>query len=548
MTRRTRTLSLGALAVTLVLALTACADEPAAPSTAAVERGTVATRVSASGALASIRTQNLGFPKGAQLKELNVKVGDQVRPGQVLARLDTFFFQQTLNQQQAQLLNQQAQLNRLTNGNTVEQAERSLSQARDIRSATKRNADAVNNANESATGQARKQFEFAKKRYDEVYTNNPTNRSGCTAAGTPNGALASGGAPSAPGSPNLLGGLGGSGGSGSGSGSAPGNAAPAPPTPLADCPAVATAKQNLLTAKTNLDAAQETERVGRTQGKLSVENAQQGVVTAQNDRDTAGNDAPANIEAQRALVANARAMVALARRDLDNTVLYAPLAGTVTVINGAVGEFLGAQSGTTALAPGTSAAIPGVGASATSGDTIVSTDGNRNGGTFITLGNVNTYQVVVPFEESDAARVAPNQLVEVSFDAVPDLVRNGRVLSIAPSGTDLSGVTNYYATIVLTESDPRLRDGQTAEAAVLTTSKSDVLTVPNNAVSSVGGRSFVMLVGADGVPVQTPFEPGMVGDDRTEVLSGLIEGQRVQLPQATVTATPDDSGGGGGPR
>jgi len=84
-----------------------------------VERGSISVKVSASGAIASITAQNLGFPKGAQIKEINVHVGDTIRAGQVLARIDPFSFQQTLNQQQAQLQNQQAQLNKIINGSTV---------------------------------------------------------------------------------------------------------------------------------------------------------------------------------------------------------------------------------------------------------------------------------------------------------------------------------------------------------------------------------------------------------------------------------------------
>jgi HlyD family secretion protein len=550
MTRHPRPLSLGALAVALVTVLAGCGDEPPAPTTATVQRGDVATMVSASGALASITTQNLGFPKGAQLKELNVKVGDTVRPGQVLARLDSFAFQQMLNQQQAQLQNQQAQLNRLLNGNTVEQAQRSLDQAEEIVSATRRNVEAqlrLDRTNveraEVALNNAERQKNQAERNLDYCRSQPAsTPRALGGAAGRSGGGGAGGfgalGMPGGDDDRDRDGVLGGNDGTYS---EDEGGADPC----TQQVSALNQARTAQVQARTTLEQARKQKKVNETQGQLSIENAQQSLITARNNRDTAGSDTPANIEAQRALVANAAAAVALARRDLDNTVLFAPMAGTVAVINGAVGEFLGAQSGTTSLAPGTTAAIPGVGASAITGETIVSADGNRNGGTFITLSNVDTYQVVVPFEESDAAKVAPNQEVEVSFDAVPDLTRRGRVLSVAPSGTDISGVTNYYATIVLTEGDPRLRDGQTAEASVLTTSRNNVLTVPNNAVTNIGGRSFVTTPGPDGQPVQTPFQPGLVGDDRTEVLSGLSEGQQILLPQATVTATP--GGGRGGP-
>jgi HlyD family secretion protein len=159
---------------------------------------------------------------------------------------------------------------------------------------------------------------------------------------------------------------------------------------------------------------------------------------------------------------------------------------------------------------------------------------------------VNSFQVVVPFEESDAAKVAPNQRVEVTFDAIPDLTRTGTVLSVAPAGTDISGVTNYYATVLLTETDPRLKPGQTAEAGVLVNAVDNVLVVPNAAVIRQGGRTFVNVPGPDGKPMQAAFQPGMVGDDTTQVMSGLRENQEILLPQAQVSPTGPQGGRGGG--
>jgi multidrug efflux pump subunit AcrA (membrane-fusion protein) len=158
------------------------------------------------------------------------------------------------------------------------------------------------------------------------------------------------------------------------------------------------------------------------------------------------------------------------------------------------------------------------------------------------VNNIDTYQVVVPFEESDAAKVRPNERVQVTFDAIPDLELAGTVLSVAPNGVNISGVTNYYATILLVRSDPRLKAGQTAEASVVTNSLDNVLVVPNAAVIKQGGSSYVNLPGPNGEPTRQRFTPGAVGDDNTQVLSGLSEGQQILLPQGTAGVT---RGGGG---
>jgi len=158
----------------------------------------------------------------------------------------------------------------------------------------------------------------------------------------------------------------------------------------------------------------------------------------------------------------------------------------------------------------------------------VSADGALSG---VTAGAGSV--LVVPFEESAAANIVAGQPVQVTFAAVPGLERDGSVLAVAPGGVNISGVTNYYVTIVLAAGDPRLRAGQTATAAVHTGSAHNVLVVPNAAVLRDSGGSYVRTPGPDGSPVRTPFRPGVVGDQTTQVLSGLAEGQRVLLPAPT---------------
>jgi HlyD family secretion protein len=523
-----------------------------------VERGTVANKVSASGALSAVTSQNLAFPKGAQLREVDVKVGDRVAPGQVLARQDDFAFRQALNQAQAQLDNQQALLDKIINGNPIEQAENSLDQARQILDATQEQTEAQLRLDDNTVDRARKQLQFDQRQADlaqrQVQQNNCSmmTSGGKSSSGKHGAAASEEPVAPTPGSGGLLGAL--SGGAGGGSA---GSLSTLTQDNQQQCQSLIqnlqAAKRQVVASQTALQQAQKQRDVNAATGRVAEENARQGVVTAQNNLDTANSDTPANRDAQEALVDNARAQVALAQKDVDNSVLYAPVAGTVSAINGSVDEFVGAGGGTTAKAPGTNAGIPGVGAAATSDASSSSVTGapsaTRPGGqAFIVLNDVNSFQVVVPFEESDAAKVKPNQRVDVTFDAVPDLTLPGTVLSIAPSGTAISGVTNYYATVLLSQTDPRLKAGQTAEAGVLVNAVDNVLVVPNSAVIKQGGRSLVSVPGPDGKPVQVPFQPGAVGDDTTQVVSGLHEGQEILLPQAQVQGTPGGGGGRGGGR
>lgn len=139
---------------------------------------------------------------------------------------------------------------------------------------------------------------------------------------------------------------------------------------------------------------------------------------------------------------------------------------------------------------------------------------------------------VIPFQESDAANIIAGQRARVTFTAVPGLQLDGSVLAVAPGGVNISGVTNYYVTVVLAQGDPRLRAGQTVEVSVITASVDNALVVPDAAVTREGGRSYVNTPGPSGQPVRVQFQAGATGGGNTQVLSGLSEGQVVLLTRS----------------
>jgi HlyD family secretion protein len=550
--------------VTVLGAASGCGSAPPPPPTGRVERGTVATQVSASGSLSAIREQNLGFPMTGQLKEVAVKVGQRVSPGQILARQDDFLLRQTLNQLQGQLNSQQALLSEALNDTTIHGDQASLEETRRIVTATEKSVDAELASDASAIRSAHKQLDLDSYTFDRYREQLHADQVSCSASGgVPSGGAgevsaipsrasngsAGTGAPTSSG-PNSSIGVGpaqagvenpikagpvSAGVAGAGPVGGTGNGNPACNRIGQDQANVLTLHQQVLTDKSTLTAAVQKENVDRTQGLVSVENARQNVVTAQNALQAAVVNRPFTIDQQAALVGSIAAQVAGAQRNVDNTVLRAPVAGTVSVLNGAVGEWVQPSMGTSALAPGTHAPIPGLnGVTSSTSSTLgnPATGAQRPGGTqFLVLDNVNSFRVVVPFEESDAAKVAPNQQVNVTFDAIPDLTRTGTVLSVAPSGADISSVINYYVTVVLNETDPRLKDGQTAQVRVVTNQVDNVLTIPNSAVRRRGEQTTATVVDPNGTQEQVSFQAGLVGDTRTQIISGLSEGQQVVLRQ-----------------
>lgn len=97
-------------------------NRPAAASTTyrfvAAQRTNLAATVATTGSLVPISQVKLSFKSGGKLKELNVKVGDVVKAGAVLARLDTTDLEFTLAQNMVSLENAQLKLAQLKAGPT----------------------------------------------------------------------------------------------------------------------------------------------------------------------------------------------------------------------------------------------------------------------------------------------------------------------------------------------------------------------------------------------------------------------------------------------
>jgi HlyD family secretion protein len=487
-------MALAATAVVVALSAGACGSQAAPPpQTVRVERASVSTGVDSTGSVSSVGSTNLGFPTGGQLTAVDVKVGDRVTAGQVLATIDDFAARRQLQQARAQLAGQQAQLDKVEDGTSVQGAQNSVDAAASIVSATERQVHATLGADDAAAAGASGGSTAGMAGVSGTSTGS------ATGAGATGGVVGGAMSLATSAASGAMGAVGAATGAGASSATSPAQA----------------------TAKRQADAAA---------GDLQIANARQGQVTAQNNLDAASAARPNDLAAARAAVDAARAQVAVARQAVTNTTLRAPSDGTITALNGGVGEFVTPSGSTTPVAPGTDAAIPG--AAQAAGSAAAAAGGaspSRPGGTqFLVLQNLTRYAVVVPFQEVDAAQIAPQQHVSVSLDAIPDRTLDGTVLAVAPSSTAIGGSVEYYVTVALPD-DPRVHDGQSARATVITAESGPKISVPNRALHRQGNATTVTVVTPDGRQVPTPVTTGLAGPDRTEITSGLAEGQQVAV-------------------
>ena len=135
MIRHKRFMILGLAA--LATAVSACQMRPTATptqqlSTATVSRGSLQATISAAGTIAAHAQVTLQFQNSGQVKTVNVKVGDKVKAGQVLASLDTADLETAVASAQAGLDSAQAKLEVTRKGplaSQIKAAEASLASA-----------------------------------------------------------------------------------------------------------------------------------------------------------------------------------------------------------------------------------------------------------------------------------------------------------------------------------------------------------------------------------------------------------------------------------
>jgi len=132
-------------------------------------------------------------------------------------------------------------------------------------------------------------------------------------------------------------------------------------------------------------------------------------------------------------------------------------------------------------------------------------------------------------DEIDISMVKAGQAANITLDALPDEEINGRVAFISLVGTTLAGIVVYDTTMTLENPVDELRDGMTATAKVIIERRDDVLFIPNKALIGSWENPKVLVL-VDEQVEEREITLGLTDGTKTEVLSGLEEGEKVVLP------------------
>lgn len=251
------------------------------------------------------------------------------------------------------------------------------------------------------------------------------------------------------------------------------------------------------------------------------------------DEDAGASDV--QLAADQTAVVSAEAALDQARQDVEAAELRSTISGTVTSLDLAVGDVIGSTGST-----GGTGSSGATGASASSGGTSTA---SSTGTGAVTIVSTHRYVVDATVASTDVEGLAEGLQAEIAVAGVADTVY-GTVQSVGlVAETNASGAAVFPLTVEVTGTPAGLYAGTSANVTVIVKQIPDVLAVDSRALRTDGDTTYVEKV-VDGGTVRTEVETGAVYGLQTEIVSGLAEGDVVEVPGFTrPTGSGSDSGG-----
>jgi len=158
------------------------------------------------------------------------------------------------------------------------------------------------------------------------------------------------------------------------------------------------------------------------------------------------------------------------------------------------------------------------------------------------IGKIITNQKVarISLNEVDVAQVKVGKEAILTFDAFPDLEIKGKIIEISTVGNEEQGVVSYDVKISLGNLKKEIKPGMSANAEIIINNKQNVLLVPNSAIKTDEKGQYVEIVKnynlgekenlTSSLEIPKEFierkyiKVGISNEDFTEVLDGLKRG------------------------
>ena len=207
-------------------------------------------------------------------------------------------------------------------------------------------------------------------------------------------------------------------------------------------------------------------------------------------------------------IAAAQARVTASQATLKSASILAPFSGTITEVKPMLGD---------QVSPG----IPA-----------------------FRIDDLSRLLVDVQVSEVDINGIKIDQHVTLTFDALLDVIYNGKVVSVAQVGNTTQGAVTFTVTVELTELDERVKPGMTSAVTIIVNQLDNVLLVPNRAVRLVDNQRVVYIL-ENGVSKEIAITLGATSGIDSVVLAGDLKEGDIIILNPSLNIGPGSGNGGG---
>ena len=197
-------------------------------------------------------------------------------------------------------------------------------------------------------------------------------------------------------------------------------------------------------------------------------------------------DAYEEIRNRQGILAQRRSELALARQQLKDTSVVAPLNGIVQEKRTSVGEYLAA------------------------------------GAPVVNIVRMDPLRLRAEIPERESHTVHTGQDVRVSVEGDPTAY-SGKIMRLSPVIAEQNRMLVVEADV---RNNGKLRPGSFAHAEIVTNDAKMAVTVPNNAIVTFAGIEKVLVV-QNGKALEKPITTGRRSNDFTEIIAGINVGEKV---------------------
>lgn len=259
-------------------------------------------------------------------------------------------------------------------------------------------------------------------------------------------------------------------------------------------------------AQRNLDALTKLSQTGAA-SPSEVNSAKQQLSSAQaalsaSETSGKGRYSPAEVARAQAALSDAEANAAAARQVVEQASYRAPIAGTVYSIDTRPTEFA------------------------------------EQGKVLLQMADLHHLRIRAYFDEPDIGRLAVGQSIQIKWDAKPGKVWQGHITRI-PVNVVTYTTRNVGEVLVDLDNAEGLLPETNVTVTVTTSSESDALSIPREALYSESGKPYVFKVVGDELQ-RTPVQTGTLNLTQVAILSGLNQGDTVAT--GTTTGQPLQTG------